>query len=73
MLRRVLVSPKLRYYMVWHCFEWYGRNSREVVLCEFLMAERTGFEPAVGVTHTRFPGVPVKPLRHLSALRGCCL
>ena len=32
------------------------------------LAERTGFEPAVGLAHTRFPGVPVKPLRHLSGI-----
>ncbi|MEA2130573.1 MAG: hypothetical protein QOJ85_3464, partial [Solirubrobacteraceae bacterium] len=32
------------------------------------MAEREGFEPSVDVeAHTRFPVVPVQPLRHLSS------
>ncbi len=31
-----------------------------------LMAERAGFEPAVAKGHTRFPGVPIKPLSNLS-------
>ena len=32
-----------------------------------VMAEREGFEPSVDVeAHTRFPVVPVQPLRHLS-------
>jgi hypothetical protein len=32
------------------------------------MAERAGFEPAVTRGYTRSPGVPVKPLQHLSVL-----
>ena len=31
------------------------------------MAEREGFEPSVGISHARFPGVCLKPLSHLSA------
>jgi hypothetical protein len=31
------------------------------------MAEREGFEPSVGFSHARFPGVCLKPLSHLSA------
>jgi hypothetical protein len=31
-----------------------------------LMAERGGFEPPVLFGHSRFPGVRVKPLCHLS-------
>lgn len=34
------------------------------------MAERQGFEPWVRVAYTRFPGVPLKPLGHLSANRN---
>ena len=34
------------------------------------MAEREGFEPSVGISHARFPGVCLKPLSHLSA-DGC--
>ncbi len=30
------------------------------------MAEREGFEPSVGFSHARFPGVCLKPLSHLS-------
>ena len=30
------------------------------------MAERGGFEPPVRIRHSRFPGVRVKPLCHLS-------
>ena len=30
------------------------------------MAERVGFEPTVGISHARFPGVCLKPLSHLS-------
>jgi hypothetical protein len=30
------------------------------------MAERQGFEPWIGVTYTRFPGVRLQPLGHLS-------
>ena len=34
------------------------------------LAERAGFEPARALTDsTRFPGVPVQPLQHLSAER----
>jgi hypothetical protein len=33
------------------------------------MAERVGFEPTVGKPDTRSPGVPVRPLQHLSAER----
>ena len=29
-------------------------------------AERQGFEPWIGVTYTRFPGVRLQPLGHLS-------
>src|SRR5665213_3147762 len=32
----------------------------------FKMAEREGFEPPVLIRHSRFPGVRVKPLCHLS-------
>ena len=32
-----------------------------------LLAERVGFEPTVGKPDTRSPGVPVRPLQHLSA------
>ena len=38
------------------------------------MAERAGFEPAVGVAYTRFPSVLLKPLGHLSqnrTLKSC--
>ena len=31
------------------------------------LAEREGFEPSVGFSHARFPGVCLKPLSHLSA------
>ena len=31
------------------------------------LAEREGFEPPVGFSHARFPGVCLKPLSHLSA------
>ncbi len=31
------------------------------------MAERAGFEPAVALGDTRSPGVPDRPLQHLSA------
>jgi hypothetical protein len=34
-----------------------------------LLAERVGFEPTVGKPDTRSPGVPVRPLQHLSAER----
>ena len=34
-----------------------------------LVAERVGFEPTVGKPDTRSPGVPVRPLQHLSAER----
>src|SRR6185436_17171898 len=30
------------------------------------VAEREGFEPSVGISYARFPGVCLKPLRHLS-------
>ena len=30
------------------------------------MAERQGFEPWIGVAYTRFPGVRLQPLGHLS-------
>ncbi len=30
------------------------------------LAERGGFEPPVGFSHTRFPGARLKPLSHLS-------
>ncbi len=33
------------------------------------VAERVGFEPTVGKPDTRSPGVPVRPLQHLSAER----
>ena len=29
-------------------------------------AEGVGFEPTVGMTHTRFPSVPIRPLSHPS-------
>jgi hypothetical protein len=32
------------------------------------LAEREGFEPSVGFSHARFPGVCLKPLSHLSNL-----
>jgi hypothetical protein len=36
-------------------------------LCKMLLAERAGFEPAVRLSpYTRFPGVRLKPLIHLS-------
>ena len=31
-----------------------------------VLAERSGFEPEVGLPYTRFPGVRLKPLIHLS-------
>ena len=31
------------------------------------LAEREGFEPSVGISYARFPGVCLKPLSHLSA------
>ncbi len=31
------------------------------------LAEREGFEPPVGISYARFPGVCLKPLSHLSA------
>ncbi len=34
-----------------------------------LVAERVGFEPTVGKPDTRSPGVPVRPLQHLSTER----
>jgi hypothetical protein len=35
-----------------------------------LLAERAGFEPAVRLSpYSRFPGVRLKPLIHLSAVR----
>ena len=41
----------------------------------FILAERTGFEPAEAVNLARFPSVCLKPLDHLSVLsffRFCC-
>ena len=35
-------------------------------LVQTCLAERQGFEPWVGVTYTRFPGVRLQPLGHLS-------
>ena len=34
-----------------------------------LLAERVGFEPTVAKGDTRSPGVPVRPLQHLSTER----
>ena len=34
------------------------------------MAEREGFEPSVGISYARFPGVCLKPLSHLSTESG---
>ena len=36
------------------------------------MAERGGFEPPVVFSYSRFPGVRLKPLSHLSAVREGC-
>jgi len=39
-------------------------------LFDIQRAEREGFEPSVPFSrHTRFPGEPVRPLRHLSSGR----
>ena len=37
----------------------------------FILAERTGFEPAEAVNLARFPSVCLKPLDHLSVLSFC--
>ena len=34
------------------------------------LAEREGFEPPVGISYARFPGVCLKPLSHLSASKA---
>ena len=34
-----------------------------------MMAERVGFEPTVAKGYTRSPGVPDRPLQHLSAFK----
>ncbi len=36
---------------------------------KFKMAEREGFEPTVVFSYSRFPGVRLKPLSHLSVSR----
>ncbi len=36
------------------------------------MAERAGFEPTVVFSYSRFPGVRLKPLSHLSAADAYC-
>ena len=46
----------------------FSRNSFKN-LEEDNLAERGGFEPPVGFSHSRFPGVCIKPLCHLSV--GC--
>ena len=43
-------------------------NAGYIHYCLFL-AERVGFEPTVGKPDTRSPGVPVRPLQHLSTER----
>jgi hypothetical protein len=42
------------------------RESQIKLEIPVIMAERQGFEPWVRAAHTRFPGVPLKPLGHLS-------
>ncbi len=37
-------------------------------LLKKMVAERVGFEPTVGEPDTRSPGVPDRPLQHLSYL-----
>ena len=45
----------------------YFLNCLEALLSAYGMAEREGFEPSVRYTpYTRFPGVHLKPLGHLS-------
>ncbi len=39
-------------------------------LREEKLAEREGFEPPVGISYARFPGVCLKPLSHLSASKA---
>ena len=44
----------------------FDRSATSPLTCRY-MAEREGFEPSVrGKPYTRFPGEPVRPLRHLS-------
>lgn len=40
----------------------------EVKISSEFMAERQGFEPWKGISLTRFPGVRLKPLGHLSVI-----
>jgi hypothetical protein len=44
------------------------RSEHPVVSCQLEVAEREGFEPTVLFRYSRFPGVRLKPLSHLSDL-----
>ena len=46
------------------------RKCQSRILRERNLAEREGFEPPVGISYARFPGVCLKPLSHLSASKA---